>query len=128
MESSTATDKRGEGILGVECSQESGEWNTRESHVEEYYSTGTTGASGISNAPGSTTENGSAAGTTTGNSQSPSGGTNASGTDTSGAQSSNVVKTGDNTVILPFVILIAAAIIVVIIIVVVMIRKKDKEN
>ena len=91
-------------------------------------STGTTGASGISNAPGSTTENGSAAGTTTGNSQSPSGGTNASGTDTSGTQSSNVVKTGDNTVILPFVILTAAAIIVVIIIVVVMIRKKDKEN
>ena len=47
MESSTATDKREEGILGVECSQESGEWNTRESHVEEYYSTGTTGVSGV---------------------------------------------------------------------------------
>ncbi len=91
-------------------------------------SSGTTGASGIGNVTGGTAENGSAAGITAGNSQSPSGGTNASGTDASGTQSSNAVKTGDNTVILPFIILIAAAIIVVIIIVVVMIRKKDKEN
>lgn len=91
-------------------------------------SSGTTGTSEIGNVTGGTAENGSTAGITAGNSQSPSGGTNASGTDASGTQSSNAVKTGDNTVILPFIILIAAAIIVVIIIVVVMIRKKDKEN
>ena len=48
MDSSTAANERDEGILGIECSQEScGEWMTGESQVEEYYSTRNTGTSGV---------------------------------------------------------------------------------
>lgn len=127
--STGTTGTTGNGTTGSTVSDGTGTSGTNGTGTSGTDGSGTTGTSGISNGTGSTTGNGSTAGTTTGNSQSSSNGTNASGTNASGTQSSNAVKTGDNTVILPFIILIAAAIIVVIIIVVVMIRKKkDKEN
>ena len=102
-------------------SDNSGTSNTPGVASDGTINSGTTDGSS-SNGTGSSTNAGQTAGNTTGNTA---GNTAATSNGNNGqSQTSNAVKTGDNTMILPFVILVIAAAAVIIIVIIV--RKKKR--
>ena len=102
-------------------SDNSGNSNTPGVAADGTVNPGTTDGSS-SNGTGSSTNVGQTAGNTTGNTA---GNTATTSNGNNGqSQTSNAVKTGDNTMILPFVILVIAAVAVIIIVIVV--RKKKR--
>lgn len=102
-------------------SDNSGTSNTPGVASDGTINSGTTDGS-ASNGTGSSTNAGQTAGNTTGNTA---GNTAATSNGNNGqSQTSNAVKTGDNTMILPFVILVIAAAAVIIIVIIV--RKKKR--
>ena len=110
-------------------SDNSGTSNTPGVASDGTINSGTTDGSS-SNGTGSSTNAGQTAGNTTGNTAGNTTGNTAGNTATTSngnngqSQTSNAVKTGDNTMILPFVILVIAAAAVIIIVIIV--RKKKR--
>ena len=119
--SGTETGGSSSGTGSSDDSDNSGTSNTPGAASDGTVNSGTTDGSS-SNGTGSSTNAGQTAGNTTGNTA---GNTAATSNGNNGqSQTSNAVKTGDNTMILPFVILVIAAAAVIIIVIIV--RKKKR--
>ena len=117
----TGTGGSSSGTGSSDDSDNSGTSNTPGAASDGTVNSGTTDGSS-SNGTGSSTNAGQTAGNTTGNTTGNT--ANISNGNNGQSQTSNAVKTGDNTMILPFVILVIAAAAVIIIVIVV--RKKKR--